>query len=209
MSELINTHDNRATIRWKLLTGASALALAAYVSSGDIAKAEDASRPLIWLELDGQFATQKNDLEVYSPPFFANSPFDGVSSLAYEKTRPYIWDKSGKISFQPQGSDWVVSASIRYGKSGRAEKSLYITPNPVVEFYGQEKVYRAYQDSELRSSESHTIIDFHGRQGCRARPLRQQRQFNRQSRRAICAIPFEQSRRLPVSTDEPCNHLRL
>ena len=33
MSELIQKNDNRATIRWKLLTGASALALTAYVSS--------------------------------------------------------------------------------------------------------------------------------------------------------------------------------
>jgi hypothetical protein len=160
MSERINTHDNRATIRWKLLTGASALALTAYVSSVGVAKAEDTTHPLIWLELDGQFAQQMNGLEVYSPPFLASSPFDGVSSLAYEKTRPYIWDKSGKISFQPEGSDWILSASIRFGKSGRAEKNLYITPNPYVEFYGLEKVYRAYQDTQLHSSESHTIIDF-------------------------------------------------
>ena len=41
MSELIQKNDNRATIRWKLLTGASALALTAYVSSAAIAKAED------------------------------------------------------------------------------------------------------------------------------------------------------------------------
>ena len=43
MSELIQKHDNRATIRWKLLTGASALALTAYVSSTAMAGAEDAT----------------------------------------------------------------------------------------------------------------------------------------------------------------------
>ena len=43
MSELIKNNDNRATIRWKLLTGASALALTAYVSSAAVAKAEDAT----------------------------------------------------------------------------------------------------------------------------------------------------------------------
>ncbi len=54
MSELIQTHDNRATIRWKLLTGASALALTAYVSSASMAKAEDTDRPLIWIETGRQ-----------------------------------------------------------------------------------------------------------------------------------------------------------
>jgi len=160
MSELIQKNDNRATIRWKLLTGASALALAAYVSGASGAKAEDATHPPIWIELDGQFAMQKNDLEIYSPPFLSVSPFDAISNLAYQKTRPYIWDKSGKISFQPEGSDWILSASIRFGKSGRAEESSFITPNPDNVFYGNEKVYRAYQDTQFHSSESHTIIDF-------------------------------------------------
>ncbi len=54
MSELIQKNDNRATIRWKLLTGASALALTAYVSSTGVASAEDSDRPLIWIELGGQ-----------------------------------------------------------------------------------------------------------------------------------------------------------
>ena len=50
MSELIVNTDNRATIRWKLLTGASAAALAAYLSSAGMARAEDAARPVVWLE---------------------------------------------------------------------------------------------------------------------------------------------------------------
>ena len=54
MSELINARDNRATIRWKLLTSASALALTAYVSCGSVARAEDTDRPTIWIELGGQ-----------------------------------------------------------------------------------------------------------------------------------------------------------
>ena len=59
MSELIQKHDNRATIRWKLLTGASALALTAYVSSTAMAGAED-SRPLIWIELGAQLNRASN-----------------------------------------------------------------------------------------------------------------------------------------------------
>jgi len=160
MSELINTHDNRVTIRWKLLTSASALALAAYMSSASGAKAEDASRPLIWLELDGQFSMQKTDLEIYNPEFLSDSQFDAESKLGIEKTRPNIWDKGASLTFQPEGSDWILSASIRYGQTGRNQRNLHITTVPFSEFYGFEKVYQAYQDYKTQSSENHTILDF-------------------------------------------------
>ncbi len=173
MSELINTHDNRATIRWKLLTGASALALAAYVSSAGIANAEDSSHPLIWLELDGQFAMQKTDLDVYGPDFLSASPFDAGSHLDLEKTRPNIWNKGASLSFRPEGSDWILSASIRFGKTGRSKaldrqttEPRQVFCNPYIQFLDPdalgscESIYRAYQDFGTRSSEGHTIIDF-------------------------------------------------
>ncbi len=68
MSELIQKHDNRATIRWKLLTSASALALTAYVSSTALAGAEDATRPQIWIELGAQL---ENGEWAVSDPFSA------------------------------------------------------------------------------------------------------------------------------------------
>jgi hypothetical protein len=158
MSELIQKNDNRATIRWKLLTGASALVFATYVSSAGMAKAEDASHPPIWLELDGQFAQQQTGIELYSPPFMSESPFDGISHLGLEKAAPTIWDKSAKITFQPERSDWILSLSARYGKIGRSEtreghptiaKSKYSGP-----------LYSAYQHFSAQSSEGHFILDF-------------------------------------------------
>jgi hypothetical protein len=148
MSELIQQNDNRATIRWKLLTGASALALVTCLTSAGFARAGDASHPLVWLELDGQFAQQKNDLELFNPSFLSASPFD--AHLGLEKTGPNIWDKGAKISFQPTDSDWVLSLGLRYGKSARKEINNYITKSK----------YHAYQNFSASSSESHTIVDF-------------------------------------------------
>jgi len=157
MSELIQKHDNRATIRWKLLTGVSALALAAYVSSAGCAKAEDTDHPLIWLELDGQFSQQKSDVEVYSPPFLAASPFDAISHLGLEKAPPTIWDKGAAITFQPSGTEWVLSASIHYGKNARGEAFNQLTAYPsAANGYGID----AYQRFRTHSSESHIIVDF-------------------------------------------------
>jgi hypothetical protein len=128
MSELIQKHDNRATIRWKLLTGASALALAAYVSSAAMAKAEDASRPLVWIDLGGQFERQSGLGHTYTPFFmvnYADSPaFNPVSPLHWEKPPIFSEGLEGAFSFQPEGSDWNFSASIRYGRSGGRKSAM-------------------------------------------------------------------------------------
>lgn len=160
MSELIQAHDGHATIRWKLLTGVSAFALAACVSSAEMAKAEDAAHPLIWLKLDGQFSMQKTDLEIYEPPFVASSPFGASSHLGLEKTRPNIWDEGASLLFQPEGSDWSVSASIRYGNTGRRQTETETTKNPHDVFGSYIAVYAAYQSFQTKSSEGHTIVDF-------------------------------------------------
>ena len=96
MSELINTHDNRATIRWKLLTGASALALTAYVASTGIAGAEDADRPQVWIELGGQMEMMNNFSSPFTAPFLLQTPtpdpYKGESPIsAAENTALCLW----------------------------------------------------------------------------------------------------------------------
>jgi len=122
MSELINKNDNRATIRWKLLTGASVLALSAYVSSLAAANADGANNPSIWIELGGQLDRQSGLGHTYVPDFIANNPdspiVDPISPLHYERPPLYAMGLDGKITFQPDDSDWSFSASMRYGRSG-------------------------------------------------------------------------------------------
>ncbi|HEV2561067.1 MAG TPA: hypothetical protein VGT78_02895 [Rhizomicrobium sp.] len=157
MSNLINACANRNTIRWKLLTGSSVLALTAYISSSDVTKAEVNDPPQIWIELDGQFANQITDEELFAPSFLTASPFDAASHMGLEKGRPTIWDKGAKLSFQPVGSDWVVSLGVRYGKSGRSETLNHLTTQPSHTNFG---VFNAYQRFETQSVESHAILDF-------------------------------------------------
>ena len=156
MSELIGRHDNRATIRWKLLTGASALALASYLSATAPARAADGERPLVWFEADGQFSLLSADREAFLPPFIVNSQFDDAAKIARKKP-PSEWDEGGKISFQPADSDWLLSVGIRYGKSHRQEAS-----NPYTKQAGGywSKYYTGVQNSKGSTSEKHLIVDF-------------------------------------------------
>ena len=162
MSELINTNDNRATIRWKLLTGASALALTAYVSSADMAMAGDSARPQIWIELGGQLARNQSDLEPYLPSFvltMPRPPFETISPQAPQKEAPSSWDGNASIAFQPAGSKWVFSAAFLYGKTNRDRLLNQQTAN-VVATSGFGGVPVAYQNITSKISEDHTILDF-------------------------------------------------
>ena len=160
MSELINSRDNRATIRWKLLTGVSALALAAYVSSADLAKAEDASQPQIWLQLDGGFTQLDNSQDPFQPPFTLRANrksfiTEGITGI--QKNARAGFDGDAKVSFEPSRSDWTLSLGIRYGRDSRNKSSIQHTSVPRT---GVNHVYYAYQNAAAHSSERHLLLDF-------------------------------------------------
>lgn len=156
MSELINTHDNRATIRWKLLTGASTVALAAYFISANMARAEDAAQPTVWIEAGGQYSLLSDDSEAYLPPFALNSQFDVAGRVA-RKLPPSEWDEDAKITLAPSDTDWIVSLGIRYGKSHRSGAGSQYT-NHTGGYWS--KYYQGIQSAKGASSEKHFIVDF-------------------------------------------------
>jgi len=182
MSEPINKNDNRATIRWKLLTGASALALTAYVASPGLAEADDASRPQIWIELGGQLSGLDDGQETFSPKFLNSPARPSIFSPSQKVEGPshFSIDKNGKLSFQPDNSDWAFSASVQYGRSSRKRQVHQQTyPQPFVKYYynsyvsrsnpngGRHKVHNTawpknakFADTDAQNSERHFILDF-------------------------------------------------
>ncbi len=156
MSELINAHDNRATIRWKLLTGASAAALAACFSMANAARAEDAARPVLWLEADGQFSLLSDDSEPFIPAFALVSQFDGGRKIA-RKRPPSEWDEGAKLTFQPSDTDWIFSLGIQYGKSARHRAVNQYTKHTGGYW---SKYYTGIQSTKGSSDEKHLVLDF-------------------------------------------------
>jgi iron complex outermembrane receptor protein len=172
MSELINKNDNRATIRWKLLTGVSALALTAYVSASAVAKAEDANQPQMWIELGGQLSQLKDKSDFFVPDFPTTRPSVLTPSQEFEKAPTLGFEEEAKISFRPDNSDWILSASIRYGRSlksaharqqthpGNQAYCIYPTiPTPYPCYSAVPRAAR-FADTTSRNSEQHTILDF-------------------------------------------------
>ena len=107
MSELINTNGHRATLRWKLLTGASAIVLTTYMYSANLARAEDGDRPTLWIELGGQLSQLQGTSAPFTAPFMtALSPTPGPYSDDIfgkgQKTSRFAIGGEGKISIQPK-----------------------------------------------------------------------------------------------------------
>ncbi len=188
MSELIQHNDNRATIRWKLLTGASAMALTAYVASTALARADDADRPILWVELGGQMDMMSNTSGTFTAPFFAfpTSPpafRPHISGDVYPTGTPEVYGKKSfgqrqaatrfafgeqaSVTFQPENSDWLFSAAVRYGRSHDKKHTHYQQttglPIPVGPSYPglfAHAYNEAFSDVNAPHSERYTILDF-------------------------------------------------
>jgi hypothetical protein len=167
MSELIETNNNRATVRWKLLASVSALALTANVVSA--AKAEESDHPQVWIELGGQLERLSGQPSALTSPFFAlASPSD--VQLMTDTQQPSQWSigGEGKVSITPADTDWVFSAAVRYGRSNKSDHRHHQSPFPSVEKYfiyllptTTVPLNRAkFSDAVIDSRESHAVLDF-------------------------------------------------
>jgi hypothetical protein len=183
MSELIQKNDNRATIRWKLLTGVSALAL---IASSPAMAGDD--HPLIWIELGADADAINGTGSSFTAPFLEQTPtpgpFTNGSPVELQKPPRFTFGGEGSITFQPEDSNWVFSAGIRYGRSSnrrdvhhqtQVSKTFY---NPLYQLQKLEaskypsyfhtptapktatKYAQQFAQTTVKHSEQHLVLDF-------------------------------------------------
>ena len=167
MSEL-NKTNARVSLRHGLLLTVSVTALLGMV--GDLsAKADESeSRPIVWIELGGQWDHMSGQAESFVPPFTVLGEQHGLMSAADVQSAPRSSiDENGSISFQPDGSDWKLSASIRYGRSSakkeRQQQTIATTTlsnGHVLYINGPDGYIDRTADYAAKSTESHAILDF-------------------------------------------------
>lgn len=170
MGELINTH--RKSLRGQLRATASALALFNAVCGGSEALAENGNvdRPTVWIELGGQWSRLNESQEVFSPPLMAGRPSDFAPSGEFEHLPLSSVDGSGKLSIAPQGTDWMFSASVRYGRSN-SNRHIHQQSHPDPLYrkkyratYTATNVYQPlaarFADTVVQNSASHLVVDF-------------------------------------------------
>lgn len=177
MSESIIAANGRTQFRRQLLTTASGVTLLACLyGHGKAQAADDSDRPTVWIELGGQLERLTGQGQDFSAPFMFLAPTPAVyregSPLKAEKPPLYSNGAEGTVSFQPEGSDWVFSASVRYGRANGTPnvhkeilgpffkgflKSVFVPGSYSVSY---TNVKRVFAETVGKNDESHEIVDF-------------------------------------------------
>src|SRR6185437_9871808 len=120
MSELTKISDRRAR-RAQLLSTASILVFLAPAYVGTADASEDADRPTVWIELGGQLEHIDGQGDSFAVPFLAANPGSGVlqpvTPLQAQNPSPFSFAMDGKLSIQPENSNWVFSAVVKIGRA--------------------------------------------------------------------------------------------
>jgi hypothetical protein len=166
MSEL-NNNAARKSLQWMLLSTVSTLALLGAVYGTSAARADDDSdRPMVWIELGGQLSRMEDAQETFSPPVMTSRPSIFVPSQKFEKLPSASIDEEASLAFQPENSDWVFSASLRYGRSvSHTHVRQQTNPAAAVAYLGGYRYVKypsasKFADTLSQSSEHHLIADF-------------------------------------------------
>jgi hypothetical protein len=176
MSELMNTLASGKNFRWQLLATVSALALLGSVYGTDKARAaDDGDHPAIWVELGGQLESLNAGEEKFAPSFLFSTPRpepETISPLSVGHPPRFSIGGEGKISFEPDDTNWVFSASVRYGRSNASQHLRQQSPYPtkpvnqtLISRYPGEinPKYRhalQFMDTTQQNREAHAILDF-------------------------------------------------
>jgi iron complex outermembrane receptor protein len=165
----MNTRLNQKNIRLQLLATASAIALIAFAcEAGEALAADsDASQPQIWIELGGQLSRLSDKQEPFAPDFMSGRPSIFLTPQASETPPRFSFDETGKLLFQPKDTDWVFSASIRYGHT-RSKQDTHQQTNHGRGFstrsgdvIGSITPYaHQFADTDKNIGEKHFIVDF-------------------------------------------------
>jgi hypothetical protein len=170
MSELMNSRLNREHLRWHLLTTVSALALVAAPFHITDALASEGDHPTVWIELGGQLEHIDSGEEKFVPPFIlapSQPAIETISPLSLQHPARYSFGGEAGVTIVPHDSDWVFSASVRYGRSNAA-KHVHQQSDPVGYPWSPfgsfaksvEPLAAQFVDTRTQYKESHLIADF-------------------------------------------------
>jgi hypothetical protein len=165
MSELIQSSSNGILFRNRYLATASALALMAYVSSASASSAQGDDRTTVWIELGGQMEQMQEVSSPFTAPFMSTpaGPYDPASLISNQRPPRLGFGLEGSLSLQPQGSDWVFTASVRYSRSHLNRHDHQQSPSAYAIRRNGSHISRyaaAFDDVKVVHDESHTILDF-------------------------------------------------
>lgn len=153
MNEVMQTGSRREVRRRLLLSVSSAGVL---ILAGQ-AQADNTDHPTVWIELGGGFDQISRGSTVWAPPNLTD-PITNASPEPFGKAPSIGYDFEGAVVIHPNGSDWIFSASIRYGRAQRGPKITHDQAYPLTTNAGLPSY--AFLNANQESHSSHGIVDF-------------------------------------------------
>jgi iron complex outermembrane receptor protein len=126
----------------------------------------DNGKPPLWVEIGTNFDQLEDGRQLFDPPFVKSIPSYFSSPLATQEPPTTGLDWEGKLSFEPDDSDWVFTADIRYGRdSSKRHVHPSTSPQKIYITFPHDQLHpgfhdQRYIDTLTRDSERHTIMDF-------------------------------------------------
>src|SRR5262249_53567453 len=126
----------------------------------------DVDHPIVWIDLGGQLERTDRGQDLPPAPFanFVQAPL--TSPAVFDRPPSDSYGAEAGISFQPEGTGWVFSASLRYGRSSSRKDVHNQTAHHGHKYAGLAH-YTQYTaqiaeviDAHPRHDESHAIADF-------------------------------------------------
>jgi hypothetical protein len=167
MSELMYKQTT-GSLRKTLLTTVCGLALLPFVAKSTNANADDLDRPSVWVSLSGQAERIEGSPEIFNPPFLAQFDYLNLDPvLPLQHPARYAVGGAAAISIEPNGTDWVFTAAVRYGRSN-GQKHVYQQVPPIsypyqVLFQPMKMKVQAtlkHLNAAATNAETHAVVDF-------------------------------------------------
>lgn len=172
----ISEHLKQRGSRGRLLATASTIAIAVAINVPDPAFASGTS---LWLEYGWDVDNVRVSPDDFGLPLGPMVPSSGLTAPLTEKLNlSHSYSGEGKIIFQPGSSDWLLSASVRYGRAvGASRTRQALSPIPTTSFATYEFTYPYFPQSnkartkpvhvsreklggDTSNAESHLLVDF-------------------------------------------------
>lgn len=173
MSELSNSGQDAATLRRRLLAGVSTASILAACWMPSIVNASEDERPTFWIELGAQVERSGDGQERFAPSFVSQIDTNAFTSpLVTERPPRFAIGGEGKLTVEPAGTNWIVSAAVRYGRSNKSKSvhqetspgsGQFIESIPLLGYYSSNFTpadSKRFTDTVSQHRESYTIIDF-------------------------------------------------
>ena len=124
----------------------------------------NSEQPSVWLEISGNLERVTGQGNPFAPNFLTKYSdsvvLQPITPIQAQNPPLFEFGESGRIVLQPKGTDWVVAASVIYGRSSSFKHVDHQTSRVFTKYKGYTTDLEKFADTKVKRQESHLLLDF-------------------------------------------------